>query len=100
MVVSNTYFKLPDNFQLDVANELVLSGTTPLMNRLEGSNSVITCGSLRLDKSVGLGLYGGLTDGSPDSSGGLVDVAGDMSVGAGHTLKTAWRLSSTAIPSL
>ena len=66
-----------------MTNDLVLSGTTPLVNRLEGSNCVITCGSLRLDKNVGLGVYGGLTDGSPDSPCGLVAVSGDMAVGAG-----------------
>jgi hypothetical protein len=83
IVVTNTYFRLPDSFRLNVTNDLVLSGTTPLVNRLEGSNCIITCGSLRLDKNVGLGVYGGLTDGSPDAPCGLVAVSGDMAVGAG-----------------
>ncbi|NLE41837.1 MAG: hypothetical protein GX615_08410, partial [Lentisphaerae bacterium] len=83
IVVTNTYFRLPDSFRLNVTNDLVLSGTTPLVNRLEGSNCIITCGSLRLDKNVGLGVYGGVTDGAPASHGARVAVSGDMAVGAG-----------------
>ncbi len=83
IVMTNTYFRLPDSFSLNVTNALVLSGTNSLINRLEGSNCVITCGSLRLDKTVSLGIYGGVTDGAPVSYGARVAVSGDMTVGTG-----------------
>lgn len=80
LVVSNAYFKLPDNTTLNVANALVISGTHPELHQLAGSNVVINCGTLNLDKSAGLAIFGGIVADSA-TPGAQVNVTGDMTIG-------------------
>lgn len=80
LVVSNALFRVPDNMTLNVANAIVISGTDPEVHQLVGSNFVINCGTLNLDKNAGLAVYGGVVA-DPATPGAQVNVDGDMTIG-------------------
>ena len=80
LVVSNALVALPDDFVLTVTNDLVLSGTSPTAHKLVASGGAINCGSLRMDKSVGFEMHGGIVTNSA-LPGAEVNVDGEMFIG-------------------
>ncbi len=80
LVVSNSYLLLPDNFTLNVTNDLVISGTSPTTHKLVAHGGVINAGSMRLDKNAGLEIYADIVS-DPLTPGALVNVDGEMYLG-------------------
>ena len=80
LVVSNSYLFLPDDFVLNVTNDLVLSGTSPTAHKLVARGGEINAGSLRLDKNAGLEIYADIVS-DPSMPGAQVNVTGEMFIG-------------------
>jgi hypothetical protein len=82
LVISNAWLRLPlGGLSINVAGAVVVTGADPAIHKLDITNATVNCASLSVEKSVGLVVRGGITDGQQGVYGAAVNVSGDMTLG-------------------
>lgn len=80
LVFSNTWLRLPKGVEFNVNGALVVTGTDPVIHKLEIDGSTVNCGSLLVEKNAGFIVKGDIVS-DPSIPGAEVNVDGEMRIG-------------------